>query len=166
MPALLVLLFIVVPLVELAILIQVGQVIGVPWTIAALVAVSVLGAWLVRREGPRAWRRFREALDQGRLPTDEVIEGALVLFGGVLLLTPGFATDALGLSLMLPPLRAVIAATLKRRLGARMSISILGGDRTPRPSRDEIVDVEVINVERSGRDRAARNGEINSRDTG
>jgi UPF0716 protein FxsA len=164
MPALLVLLFIVVPLVELFLLIQVGQVIGPLWTIAALVVVSVLGAWLVRREGPRAWRRFREALDQGRLPTDEVIEGALVLFGGVLLLTPGFLSDALGLVLMIPPTRALVAGQLKRRLGARMSLSIFGTGRRSRPARrDDVVDVEVINVERG---KATSNGEINSRDTG
>jgi len=164
MPALLVLLFIVVPLVELFILIQVGQVIGPLWTIAALVVVSVLGAWLVRREGPRAWRRFREALEQGRLPTDEVIEGALVLFGGVLLLTPGFLSDALGLVLMIPPTRALIAGQLKRRLGARMSMSILGTGRRRRPPRrDDVVDVQVINVERG---KAPTNGDINSRDSG
>jgi UPF0716 protein FxsA len=162
-PVLLVVLFIVVPLVELAVLIQVGQVIGPLWTIAALVAVSVLGAWLVRREGPRAWRRFRDALEQGRLPTDEVIEGALVLFGGVLLLTPGFLSDALGLVLMVPPTRALIATVLKRRLGARMSVSILGTGGRARPRRDDVVDVEVINVERRP---APSNGEINSRDTG
>jgi UPF0716 protein FxsA len=164
MPALLVLLFIVVPLVELFLLIQVGQVIGPLWTIAALVVVSVLGAWLVRREGPRAWRRFRDALEQGRLPTDEVIEGALVLFGGVLLLTPGFLSDALGLVLMIPPTRALVAGQLKRRLGARMSLSIFGTGRRSRPARrDDVVDVEVINVERG---KATSNGEINSRDTG
>jgi UPF0716 protein FxsA len=164
MPALLVLLFIVVPLVELFLLIQVGQVIGPLWTIAALVVVSVLGAWLVRREGPRAWRRFRDALEQGRLPTDEVIEGALVLFGGVLLLTPGFLSDALGVVLMIPPTRALVAGQLKRRLGARMSLSIFGTGRRRRPARrDDVVDVEVINVERG---KATSNGEINSRDAG
>ena len=163
MPALLVLLFIVVPLVELFILIQVGQVIGPLWTIAALVVVSVLGAWLVRREGPRAWRRFREALEQGRLPTDEVIEGALVLFGGALLLTPGFATDALGLLLMFPLTRRMIAAAIKRRLGARFSVATVSGAGRARRRPDDVIDVRVINVER---DAAARNGEINSRDSG
>jgi UPF0716 protein FxsA len=159
--ALLVLAFIVVPLVELAIIIQVGQAIGLLWTIALLVVDSVVGAWLVRREGTRAWSRFRAALDQGRVPTDEVLEGALVLFGGALMLTPGFASDALGLLLMIPPARRLIAAVLKRRLGARFSVSSMsvGGNATRR-TRDDVVDVEVIDVKRS------RNGEINSRDGG
>lgn len=163
MPALLIVVFIVVPLVELAILIQVGQLIGPLWTVAVLLAVSLLGAWLVRREGPRAWSRFRTALREGRVPTDEVLEGALVLFGGVLLLTPGFVSDALGLLLMFPPTRALVATTLKRRLGTRLSVTTLGGRPGTQPRRDDVVDVEVINVER---DRAARNGEINSRDSG
>jgi UPF0716 protein FxsA len=161
MAALLVLAFIVVPLVELAIIIQVGQAIGLLWTIALLVVDSVVGAWLVRREGTRAWSRFRAALDRGRVPTDEVLEGALVLFGGALMLTPGFASDALGLLLMIPPARRVIAAMLKRRLGARFSVSTMSvGGSAPRRTGGDVVDVEVIDVKRS------RNGEINSRDGG
>lgn len=157
MAALLVLAFIVVPLVELAIIIQVGQAIGLLWTIALLVVDSVVGAWLVRREGTRAWSRFRSALNEGRVPTDEVLEGALVLFGGALMLTPGFASDALGLLLMIPPARALIAKALKRRLGARFSVSTMSAGGATRRKRDEVVDVEVINVKR---DAAKRNGEI------
>ena len=150
MPALLVLAFLVVPLVELAVIIQVGQVIGPLWTVALLLGISLAGAWLVRREGTRAWSRFRSALNQGRVPTDEVAEGALVLFGGALLLTPGFATDALGLLLMIPPARKLIAITLKRRLGARFSVATMSVGNATRGRRDEVVDVEVVNVERAG----------------
>jgi UPF0716 protein FxsA len=154
MAALLVLVFVVVPLIELAIIIQVGQVIGLVWTIVLLLADSLLGAWLVRREGTRAWSRFRLALNQARVPTDEVLEGALVLFGGALLLTPGFATDALGLLLLIPPTRALVAAIMKRRLGGRLSVStVSAGSAARRPrDRDDVVDVEVINVERAQRD--------------
>lgn len=174
MRALLVLVFIVVPLVELAIIVQVGQLIGTSWTILALLGVSLAGAWLVRREGTRAWSRFRTALASGRVPTDEVLEGALVLFGGALLLTPGFATDAVGLALMVPPVRALVATTLRRRLGARLTVTSLGGGGTrPRrpPStrpRDDVVDVEVVSIERAPTDpdAAARNGDIHNRDTG
>lgn len=170
MPALLVLLLIVVPLVELFILIQVGELIGAWWTIAALLAVSVLGAWLVRREGTRAWARFRGALSAARMPADEVLDGALVLLGGALLLTPGFATDAGGLLLMIPPTRALVAAAVKRQLGARLSVATLGGTRsgfggrtsTSRRRSDDVVDVEVISVERE-RDQTGSNGDINSR---
>jgi UPF0716 protein FxsA len=163
MPALLILIFLVVPLIELIIIIQVGQLVGAWWTVAALVAVSVAGAWLMRREGTRAWGNFRAALASGRVPADEVLEGALVLFGGALLLTPGFATDALGLLLMIPVTRRMIAAVIKRRLGARFSVTTVSGGGRARRRPDDVIDVRVINVERDG---AARNGEINSRDSG
>jgi UPF0716 protein FxsA len=170
MRALLVVVFIVVPVVELAILIQVGEVIGLWWTIAGLVLVSVVGAWLVRREGTRAWARFRAALSSARVPTDEVLDGALVLFGGALLLTPGFATDTLGLLLMFPPSRALVGSLVKRQLGARFSVSTLGGGRSgfdaptsaARRRRDDVVDVEVVSVERE-HDHTGTNGDINSR---
>src|SRR5919106_3652239 len=127
MPALLILIFLVVPLIELIIIIQVGQLVGAWWTVAALVAVSVAGAWLMRREGTRAWGNFRAALASGRVPTDEVLEGALVLFGGALLLTPGFVTDVLGLMLMIPPIRRLVATAIKRRLGARFAVATMSG---------------------------------------
>ncbi len=165
---LLVVAFIVVPLLELAIIVQVGQLIGTAWTILALLAVSLAGAWLVRREGTRAWSRFRAALAAGRVPTDEVLEGALVLFGGALLLTPGFATDAVGLALMVPPVRAVTAATLRRRLGARFVVGTVGGAGAMSRRRDEVVDVQVVNVERTQRptDSPARDADIHNRDGG
>ncbi|MBW3604125.1 MAG: FxsA family protein [Actinobacteria bacterium] len=173
MRALLVVVFIVVPLIELAIIVQVGQLVGTAWTILALLAVSLAGAWLVRREGTRAWSRFRTALASGRVPTDEVLEGALVLFGGALLLTPGFATDAVGLALMVPPVRALLASTLRRRLGSRLTVTSVGGGTRPRRpaptrSRDDVVDVEVVSIERTPSDpgAAARNGDIHNRDTG
>jgi UPF0716 protein FxsA len=163
MPAILVAAFLVVPLIELAVIIQVGQLVGVWWTVAALVMVSLAGAWLVRREGTRAWSNFRIALANGRVPTDEVLEGALVLFGGALMLTPGFATDVLGVMLMIPLIRRLVATAIKRRLGARFSVATMSGGGRARRRPDDVIDVRVINVER---DAAARNGEINSRDSG
>src|SRR3954468_1995596 len=97
MNLLLVLLFIVVPIAELALLIQVGQLIGVWWTILLLIADAVLGSVLWRSQGRAVWRRFNQALAESRLPHREVIDGVLVIFGGVLLLTPGFITDIFGL---------------------------------------------------------------------
>jgi UPF0716 protein FxsA len=119
-PALLAVALVVVPLVELYLLIQVGQVIGAGWTIALLVVVSLLGAALLRREGARTWRAFRDATVSGRLPAKEVADGALVLFGGALLLTPGFATDLLGLLCVLPPTRAVLRRSLLPVVGRRL----------------------------------------------
>src|SRR3954467_13343711 len=93
----LVLLFIVVPLAELFVIIQVGDLIGVWWTIALLLADSLLGSLLMRSQGRAAWRRFNEAVERSRVPAREVLDGVLVIFGGALLLTPGFITDVFGL---------------------------------------------------------------------
>jgi UPF0716 protein FxsA len=122
-PLLLALLFIVVPIAELAVIIQVGQEIGVWWTIAILVADSILGSVLMRTQGRAAWRRFNVALQSGRPPAREVLDGVLVIFGGALLLTPGFLTDILGLLLLIPPTRAVVRRILVRRFADRMIAS-------------------------------------------
>src|ERR671929_664478 len=116
----LILLFILVPIAELAVIIQVGEAIGVWWTIGLLVADSVLGSMLMRAQGRAAWRALTEAIRAGRPPAREVLDGALVVFGGALLITPGFISDALGLLLLLPPTRAVVRRVLVRRLGRRV----------------------------------------------
>ena len=123
LPLLLVLLFIVVPIAELALIIQVGQQIGVWWTIAILIADSILGSLLMRSQGRAAWRRFNVALQSGRPPAREVLDGVLVIFGGALLLTPGFLTDILGLVLLIPPTRAVVRRILVHRFADRMIAS-------------------------------------------
>jgi UPF0716 protein FxsA len=122
---LLALLFIVVPLVELYVIIQVGQEIGALWTIALLVAASLLGARLLAWQGRAAWRNFRAAMAAGRVPHREVLDGFMVLLGGALLLSPGFITDAFGLLLLIPPTRALI-----RRAGARLIRRYPGRART------------------------------------
>jgi UPF0716 protein FxsA len=127
MPLLLVLVFIVVPIAELYVLIQIGQAIGVLPTIAILILDSILGAALMRQQGRAAWLRFNRALAEGRVPGREVIDGVLVIFGGALLLTPGFLSDILGLVLLLPPTRAVIRGMLVRRFGSRLVASAADG---------------------------------------
>lgn len=117
--ALLVLLFIVVPIAELAVIIQVGQAIGVWWTIALLIADSILGSLLMRSQGRVVWRRFNAAVAEGRPPTREVLDGVLVIFGGALLITPGFISDVFGLILLAPPTRALVRRLLVRRFAAR-----------------------------------------------
>jgi UPF0716 protein FxsA len=116
----LVLLFIVVPLVELYVIIQVGQAIGALPTIAILLADSVLGSMLMRSQGRAVWRRFNRALSEGRPPAREVLDGGLVILGGAFLLTPGFVTDVFGLVLLLPPSRAVVRSALVRRFSRRL----------------------------------------------
>jgi len=112
----LLLIFIIVPLLELYVIIQVSSRIGLLETIVALVVISAAGAALARREGYNTVRRIQEELGRGRMPGDSLIEGAVILAGAVLLLTPGFITDALGLLMLLPPTRKAALAYLRRRL--------------------------------------------------
>ena len=150
MGAVLVLALIVVPLVEIYLLVQVGQVIGPLPTIALLLAMSLLGAYLLRREGARTWRAFRTAMGSGRVPAREVADGALVIFGGALLLTPGFATDLLGLACVLPVTRAGLRTVLTRVVAARLGVpGVVGGLAAERMAqrsrrRDTVVEGEVV----------------------
>jgi len=116
MVPILVIAFILVPLAELAVLIAVGDWIGLVPTLVLLLVVSVAGAWLAKREGLAAWRRFQQALAEGRMPTVEVADGAMILLAGALLLTPGFLSDVVGVLLLLPPTRA-----MARRLAPRLA---------------------------------------------
>ena len=111
------LLFLTVPLAELYLILKVGDTIGIGWTVALLVADSLLGSWLLRSQGRAVWRRFNEILAQGRVPHREVVDGVLVIFGGAFLITPGFLTDIVGLFLLLPPTRAIVRRMLVRRMG-------------------------------------------------
>lgn len=118
---LLVVAFVVVPLVEIWAILQVGRAIGPWWTIALLVLDSIVGAWLVRREGGRAWRALRDALEHGRMPARELADGALILVGGTLMLTPGFVTDAVGILAILPVTRPVARRALTRMVERRLA---------------------------------------------
>jgi len=128
----LVLIFIGLPIAELYVILKVGDAIGAVPTVLLLAADSVLGSLLLRSQGRRVWRRFREALAEGRMPHREVIDGALVIFGGAFLITPGFITDVIGVLLLIPPTRYLIRRQLVRRLGRRLVIvdgrSAPGGD--------------------------------------
>ena len=117
---LLVIVFILVPIAELYVIIQVGDAIGLIPTLVLLLADGFLGAALARSQGRAAWRRFNEALAARRPPAKEVFDGAAIIFGGALLLTPGFITDIIGISLLLPPTRALLRRTVvsgARRVG-------------------------------------------------
>ncbi len=118
---LLVLLLVLIPVAELFVIIEVWQRIGGLETLLLLVVVSVAGAWLVKNQGLGVWYRLNRQLSAGRLPTNELIDGALVLFAGALMLTPGFITDVVGLFLLLPPGRAAVRRIVRgwsiRRIG-------------------------------------------------
>ena len=119
--AALVAIFVVVPLAELYLILKVGDSIGVVWTLALLVADSVLGSVLLRSQGRTVWRRFNEALASGRMPHREVEHGVAVIFGGAFLITPGFITDVIGLALLVPPSRALIVRLARRAVARRMA---------------------------------------------
>jgi UPF0716 protein FxsA len=119
---LLALIFIGVPIAELYVLLQVGHAIGVLDTLALLILVSMVGAWLAKREGISVLRRMRAALDAGRMPGAELIDGFLILMAAALMLTPGFLTDIVAVFLLLPPVRAVVRRALRRRFARRIGI--------------------------------------------
>jgi UPF0716 protein FxsA len=150
---LLALLFVVVPVVEIYVLIQVGQVIGAWWTVLLLIADGVLGSYLVKHQGGRAWTALRQALDEHRVPARELADGALILVGGTLLLTPGFVTDVFGLFCVLPftrPFaRRLLTGFLSRKFLASPLIGMYDG-RGPgartrrRPGPDSVVQGDVV----------------------
>lgn len=133
-----VLLFVVVPLVEIYVLIQVGQVIGVWWTLLLLIADSIYGGWLIRHEGGRAWQALTNALNSGQMPAKELADAALILVGGTLMLSPGFVTDAMGIVLILPFTRPVARRVLTRVVSKRLVagfVDVRQGPRPPGPGR-------------------------------
>lgn len=139
----------VVPILEIATIIAVGKVIGGWQTLVLLLAESALGAWLVRREGARAWAALRTALRTGQMPSRELADAALVLVGGTLLLTPGFLTDVVGFFFILPvtrPLarRALEAVVAKRLLGGVFGGRGRGGTRTSGPEGPDVIEGEVL----------------------
>ena len=128
LPALIAL-FIVVPLVELYVILQVPELLGggttgVLLTILLLAIDSLIGSLLLRSQGRTVWRRFNETLSAGRMPHREVMDGVLVIFGGAFLITPGFLTDIVGLVLLIPPSRAVVRRFVVRRLGQRVEVEM------------------------------------------
>jgi UPF0716 protein FxsA len=127
----LLLLFTIVPLVELFLLVKLGTVVGVGPTVALVIFTGVLGAWLARQQGLGVLRRLSEDLAEGRLPAEALIDGLLILIAGAVLLTPGLLTDALGFLLLVPKSRAVVRKAVVARFGRRFE----RGD-------PEVIDVE------------------------
>jgi UPF0716 protein FxsA len=120
--AILIALFIIVPIAELYVIIQIGSLIGVWPTIALLLADAVLGSLLLRHQGRGAWRRFNAAITERRFPGREVADGLLIAIGGTLLLTPGFLTDILGAIFLIPPTRAIVRHLMRGYVGRRFVV--------------------------------------------
>jgi UPF0716 protein FxsA len=166
MPWIVAVALLVVPIIEIYVIIQVGQVIGGWPTVALLVVESALGAWLIKREGKRAWNALQTALKTGRMPGRELADAALVLVGGTLLLTPGFITDIFGFFFVLPftrPLaRKVLSGFLSRRIVAQLGGNPITGfmpgtyrpptaeqyEQGRRQASDDVIQGEVVDPDR------------------
>ena len=150
MALLLILVFLVAPLVELAVIVQVAGSVGVLNTIGLLVLVSVLGGWLAKREGLGVLRRIQAALDRGQAPGTELVDGGLVLLAGALMIAPGFISDVLALTLLFPPTRAIVRAPLLRYVSRRSRVAVgnrFGGFRATGARTRDDGSVDVWDVE-------------------
>lgn len=137
--------FIAVPIFEVWLLVTVGQTVGVIPTIVVLVAEAILGGWLMRREGAKAWRALNDAFVSGRMPTGELADAALVLVGGVLLMLPGFFTDVIGLLFLLPitrpAARRLIGFVIARQV-AKRGVDL--GAMRARMDRSNVIEGETV----------------------
>jgi UPF0716 protein FxsA len=144
---LLLLLLIAIPVVEIYVIVVVGEAIGWWWTIFALVAETIVGGWLVRREGRRAWRNLVGQLAEGRAPTRTAVDGALILVGGLLLLIPGFVTDLIGFLCVLPLTRPLVRRALVGYVTRRSGSVLVAGpvfDQTAATRQSRPTDPNVI----------------------
>jgi UPF0716 protein FxsA len=141
------LLFTLVPLVDLWVLVAIGRALGLWETVALVVATGFAGAWLAKMEGRRVIAGWQRALHEGRVPDEGILSGALVLAGGVLLVSPGVITDVIGLALLFPPSRRLAAAGVRRYLARKVRagqvrVVTFGEPAAPRGrASDDVVDV-------------------------
>ncbi|MEL6984662.1 MAG: FxsA family protein [Actinomycetota bacterium] len=151
--------FIVLPVIEIWVITQVAGQLGWPLALLAVIGVSVAGAWLVRREGLGVIRRVQSSLESARMPTNELADGAMIFFASALMLTPGFLTDAVGLALLIPPIRAILRPPVITFFRRRLNVQVgtvggfgagggfgpgpgFGGPGGPPRPRGDVVDVE------------------------
>jgi len=117
--------FTVVPFIELYLLLAIGREVGFWPTVGMILLTGLIGSLLARKEGVRVFSRWQQALSQGRMPEEGLLGGLLVLVGGVLLVAPGVLTDVVGLCLLFPPTRRLVAAVVRRRLERRVAAGTL-----------------------------------------
>ncbi|SIO49487.1 UPF0716 protein FxsA [Rhodovulum sp. ES.010] len=135
------LIFLSVPLIEIALFIQVGGAIGLWPTLAIVVLTAVLGTWLLRRQGAHALVQLRRSFQELRDPAEPLAHGAMILFAGALLLTPGFFTDAVGFALLMPPVRSAAYRWLSRRVVVQ-TMTYGQGPEQPRTDRSDVIEGE------------------------
>ena len=138
----LLLLFTLVPLVELALLLLIGDQMGLPFTLGLVIVTGVVGAWLARQQGLRCWREVQRQMSQGQLPAEPLLDGLMILVAGALLLTPGVLTDALGFALLLPPIRKRVRRYLAKWFKARITVQPMPGFGDYPAEQDDVIDVE------------------------
>jgi UPF0716 protein FxsA len=131
--------FIAVPLIEISLFIQIGGTIGLGWTLAIVLITAVLGTWLVRNQGIMALGQLRSSFSDMRDPTEPLVHGAMILFAGALLLTPGFFTDAVGFALLVPQFRQAAFRAIRARFTVQGFTQRSGPPRSD-PHKDEIID--------------------------
>lgn len=147
--------FIAVPMIEIALFIQVGGFIGLWWTLLIVLATAVAGSYMVRAQGMREIANLQRSFSDMRDPTEPLANGAMILFAGALLLTPGFFTDIVGLSLLLPPVRAAAFSWIRSRVKVQ---SFNTGDaprQNPRTPQDRVIDGDYEDVTRDPTEKTA-----------
>jgi len=145
--------FIAIPLIEIAVFIEVGGFIGLWWTLAVVVATAVGGAFMLRRQGLATLRRAQAHMAEGRMPLREVFDGLCLLIAGALLLTPGFVTDLAGGLLLLPPVRTILGRMVASQIVASGQFPGQTFSARPppdRPPNDDIIDVDFEEVRPDG----------------
>ncbi|WP_299817401.1 FxsA family protein [uncultured Jannaschia sp.] len=140
--------FVAVPIIEIALFIQVGGLIGLFPTLAIVVVTAALGTYLVRKQGLAELRRIQQSLDRLSNPTRPLAHGAMILASGLLLLTPGFFTDAVGFALLVPGVRDAVMHHVRKRI--EVKAFTVGGQpmREPPPARDDVVEGDYVEVPR------------------
>ena len=153
LPLILLILFVVIPIFEIATFIQVGTIIGLPLTLLGILVTAVIGAVLVRAQGFKVWNDARANLESNKSPVEQVIHGVFILIAGLLLLTPGFLTDTIGFLFLVPPLRLLIATKIwnwmKNNGAIHMQTSRYGNWEPGKEDQKagETIDVEAIEIE-------------------
>ena len=145
----LLLLFTIVPLIELWLLLELSEKTSLSVTILIVLATGVIGAWLARLEGWRVMTRMQDDVAAGRMPGDAILDGLMILIAGALLITPGLLTDAFGFALLVPPVRGLLKAFLKRRFASRFTVTRMSGSadygqRGREAAGSQIIDAQVF----------------------
>lgn len=143
--------FLAVPLIEITLFIQIGGAIGLGWTLVTVVLTAIAGTWLVRNQGILALSQLKSSFSDLRDPTEPLVHGAMILFSGALLLTPGFFTDAVGFLLLVPSVRIALFKVIR----SRIKVQTFEAGPTRRPAQGDVIDGEYSEVQ-PDRDRVSR----------